>query len=222
MGTALSISAIVLFYLAVFAVFSAGSIGLIGAAIRTGERRGWPNWRRGALAIAAVPAAFLGGWFVYAVIWPFRKLRKTRTPGPRRWLLYTAVALSVLLPSGCLATAVAVPCSFDPPPGDQLMLTIVDDTSAAVTVVDCLDDDACREAQNATPVAAGRRASMQLEGCQGGTMGVLAPGTGLLQSCIAEPTEDRDGKLRPVAVSEGRPCAHGRTGARVHSADPGG
>jgi hypothetical protein len=101
-------------------------------------------------------------------------------------------------------------------------VTIANDTPAAVTVVDCVDDDACRDAQNSTPVGAGRRASMPLEGCQGGTMGVLAPGTGLLQSCIAEPTEDGDGNLRAVVVSEGRPCAHGRTGARVHIADPGG
>ena len=113
------------------------------------------------------------------------------------------------------------PCVFDPPPGDQLDPTIANDTPVPVTVVDCLDDT-CAEAQSSTPVAAGRRASMPLEGCEGGTMGVLAAGTRLLQSCIAEPTEDGDGNLRTVAVSEGRPCAHGRTGARVHIADPGG
>jgi hypothetical protein len=221
MGMALGIAAIVLFYVALFAVFAAGSIGLVGAAIRTGERRGWPSWGRGALAIAAVAAALLGGWFVFAVVWPFRQLRKTRTPGLRRRLLYGAVALSVLLPSGCVAgTAVAGPCFFDPPPGDQLSLTIANDTAAAVTVVDCLDDS-CAEAQSPTAVAAGRRASMPLEGCAGGTMGVLASGTGLLQSCVAEPTEDENGNLRSVAVSEGRPCPHARTGARVRIDDSG-
>jgi hypothetical protein len=130
--------------------------------------------------------------------------------------------MSVLLPSGCVTTVVAGPCFFDPPPGDQLTLTVANDTPASVTVVDCLDDDACAEAWNPTPVGAGRRASMPLEGCQGGTMGVLATRTGLLQSCIAEPTENGDGDLRTVSVSEGRPCGHGRPGARVHIADPGG
>jgi hypothetical protein len=223
MGTALSIAAVVVFYAAIFVLFAAGSIGLVGAAIQTGERRGWPSWRRGALAVAAVAAALLGGGLVFAFFWPFRQLRTTRPTGARRRLLQAAAALSLLLPSGCAAgSAVAGPCFFDPPPGDQLTLTIANGTPAAVTVVDCVDDDACSDALNPTPVAAGGRGSMPLEGCQAGTMGVLATGTGLLQSCIAEPTEDGDGNLRAVAVSEGRLCPHGRTGARVHIADPGG
>jgi hypothetical protein len=86
--------------------------------------------------------------------------------------------------------------------------------------VDCLDE-LCAEAQSPTTMAAGRRASMPLEGCAGGTMGVLAAGTDRLRSCISEPTEDGDGNLRPVAVSEGRPCGHARTGARVRVLDPG-
>ena len=118
-------------------------------------------------------------------------------------------------------TVVAGPCSFDPPPGDQLAVTILDDTPAAVTVVDCLDEQ-CAEAQNSTDVAAGRRASMPLEGCAGGTMGVLAAGTDVLLSCISEPTENENGNLRPVAISEGHPCGAAMTGRRVHILDPGG
>lgn len=222
MGTALGIAAIVLFYVALYALFAAGSIGLIGAAIHTAERREWPAWRRALFIVGAVPAAFLGGWLAFVLVWPFRQLRKTRTPGPRRRLLYVAAALSVLLPSGCVAgTVVAGPCSFDPPPGDQLAVTILDDTPAAVTVVDCLDEQ-CAEAQNSTDVAAGRRASMPLEGCAGGTMGVLAAGTDVLLSCISEPTENENGNLRPVAISEGHPCGAAMTGRRVHILDPGG
>jgi len=222
MGTAVGIAVAVLFYGAMFAVFSAGSIGLVGAAIRTGERRRWPSWRLGAFAVAAVVAALLGGWLVFAVIWPFRQLRSTRPTGTRRRLLYGAATLSVLLPSACVVgVGVAGPCAFDPPPGDQLSVTITNDTGAPVTVVDCLDDS-CREGQSATPVPAGRRASMPLEGCAGGTMAVLGGGTDVLQSCLPEPTEDENFTLHPVAVSEGRPCAAARTGARVHVIDPGG
>jgi hypothetical protein len=225
MGTALSIAVVVLVYVACFAAFAvlvAGSIGLVRAASRTARQRGWPAWCRAALIAVAVLAAIFGAGFVFAFLWPFLQLRKTRAPGPRRRLLYAAAALSVLLPSGCIAeSVVAGPCSFDPPPGDQMEVTIVDDTSAAVTVVDCLDE-LCAEAQSPTIVAAGRRASMPLEGCAGGTMGVLGAGTGRLRSCIPEPTEDGNGNLRRVAVSEGRPCAHARNGTRVHIADPGG
>lgn len=223
MGAVLSIAVVVLVYAACFALFAAfvaGSIGLVRATSSTARRRGWPTWCRVALIAVAVLAAIFGAGAVFALVWPFLQLRKTRTAGPRRRLLYAAAALSVLLPSGCVAgTVVDGPCVFDPPPGDQLAVMILDDTSTAVTVVDCLDE-LCAEAQSPRTVAAGGHVSMPLEGCAGGTMGVLAAGTDLLQSCISEPTEDGDGNLRPVAVSEGRPCGHARTGARVRILGP--
>jgi hypothetical protein len=224
MGTALSVAVVLLVYVACFAVFAAfvaGSIGLVGATNRAARQHGWPAWCRAAATAVAALATIFGAGIVFALIWPFLQLRKPRTPGTRRRLLYAAASLSVLLPSGCVAGSIAVgPCVFDPPPGDQLALTVVDDTPRAVTVVDCLDD-ACAEAQSPTTVAAGHRASMPLEGCAGGTMGVLGAGTDRLQSCISEPTEDADGNLRTVAVSEGRACAHDRNGTRVRVVDPG-
>jgi hypothetical protein len=47
---------------------------------------------------------------------------------------------------------------------------------------------------------------MPLEGCEGGTMGVLDPASDQLSACIAEPTEDSNFRLRPVLISHAHAC----------------
>ena len=59
---------------------------------------------------------------------------------------------------------------------------------------------------------------MPLEGCQGGTMGVLNPATDNLTGCIAEATENSDFRLPPVSVSETRACAKSVMGQHVRQA----
>lgn len=61
---------------------------------------------------------------------------------------------------------------------------------------------------------------MPLEGCAGGTMGVVDPSTGRLRNCIAEPTENENFSLPDVAISAGRTC-RGMTEEPVRI-EPGG
>ena len=75
-------------------------------------------------------------------------------------------------------------------------------------------------AQSRLPITPGTHVSMPLEGCAGGTMGVVDPGTERLRTCITEPTEDENFSLPDVAISAGRTC-RGKTGEPVRIA-PGG
>ncbi len=182
-------------------------------------RRGWtwtaaPNW-------PAPPMGFLPppGWTADPA-WPPAPREhvfwhRTRRGQWQRRLVYGAAALSLLVPSGLIAGSVVTgPCSFDPPPGDQTSLQVTNDSGTDVAVVDCLDDR-CRTAQSRTSIPAGNQAAMPLEGCAGGTMGVLDSGSDQLSTCIPEPTEDGDGGLRDVVISEGHPCASAPKGGRV-------
>lgn len=138
-----------------------------------------------------------------------------------RRLKFLLVSLAVLIPSACaVAVAVGPPCFFDPPPGDQLSVEVLNDSKAQVAVVDCLNDR-CSSAQSRTLIRAGATAAMPLEGCQGGTMGVLNPPTDTLAGCIAEPTEDSDFRLPPVSVSEARACTNAVMGQHVKQVGSG-
>jgi hypothetical protein len=141
--------------------------------------------------------------------------------GRWRWRLTLGVAAStVLVLGGCLAAAVtAGPCAFDPPPGDQLAVKVTNDTPTPVAIVDCLDER-CTSAQSRLPIPPGTHVSMPLEGCAGGTMGVVDPGTGLLRTCITDPTEDENFSLPDVAISVGRAC-RGMTNEPVRIASGG-
>jgi len=178
------------------------------------DRRGWtwtapPNW-------PAPPTGFVPppGWTADPgwppaprghVFW-----HRTRRGQWQRRLVYGAAALSLLVPSGFIAGSVVVgPCFFDPPPGDQTSLQVANDSGTDVAVVDCLDDR-CRTAQSRTSIPMGAQAAMPLESCAGGTMGVLEPRSDQLLNCISEPTEEGDGGLRGVVISEGRPCSSPR------------
>ena len=86
-----------------------------------------------------------------------------------------------------------------------------------MAVVDCLDER-CRTAPSRTSIPMGAQAALPLEGCAGGTIGVLDPRSDQLLNCIPEPTEDGDGGLRHVLISEGRLCSSPRKGERLHVA----
>lgn len=146
--------------------------------------------------------------------------QRTKRGVRMRRLKFLLVALAVLIPGACtVAAVVGPPCFFDPPPGDQLSLEVLNDSKAQVAVVDCLNDR-CSSAQSRTLVPAGAKASMPLEGCQGGTMGVLDPATDNLTGCIAEPTENSDFRLPPVSVSAARACTKSVKGQHVKQATP--
>ena len=135
-----------------------------------------------------------------------------------RRLRFLLVAFAVLIPGACtVAAAVGPPCFFDPPPGDQLSVEVLNDSKAQVAVVDCLNDR-CSTAQSRTLVPAGAKAAMPLEGCQGGTMGVLDPGTDSLRGCITEPIENSDFRLPPVSISKARVCTKSVPGQHVKPA----
>jgi hypothetical protein len=132
--------------------------------------------------------------------------QRTRRGRRRRRLLVTAAVSTVLVVAGCVAAAVTTgPCAFDPPPGDQLAVRVTNDTPVPVAVVDCLDER-CASAQSRLLIAPAAHVSMPLEGCAGGTMGIVDPSTGRLRNCIAEPTEDENFNLADVAISAGRTC----------------
>ena len=120
----------------------------------------------------------------------------------------------LLLFGGCTVQSLRDPCFFDPPPGDQLTLAVANDTTKTVTVVDCREE-ACSTANKPTTIAAGASGDMPLEGCQGGTMGVLEVTSHRLTACIAEPTEDLQLQLPPVAVSKAKTCQPGHSGQHV-------
>lgn len=185
----------------------------------TDDRRGWtwtapPNW-------PAAPTGFVPrpDW-VADTSWPPATREhffwhRTRRGQWQRRLLYGAASLSLLVPSGLIVGSFVVgPCFFDPPPGDQTSLQVTNNSGTDVAVVDCLDGR-CSTAQSRTSIPAGAQAAMPLEGCAGGTMGVLDPRSDQLLTCIPEPTEDGNGGLRDVAISEGLPCASPRKGERV-------
>jgi hypothetical protein len=96
---------------------------------------------------------------------------------------------------------------------------VTNDTTAPVAVVDCLNER-CTSALSRLPIAPGAHVSMPLEGCAGGTMGVVDPSTDLLRNCITEPTENENFALPDVAISVGRTC-QGMTQEPVQIA-PGG
>jgi hypothetical protein len=146
--------------------------------------------------------------------------RRTKRGVRLRRLKFLLVALAVAIPGACtVAAVIGPPCFFDPPPGDQLSVEVLNDSTVPVAVVDCLSDT-CTTAQSRVLVPVGARGSMPLEGCAGGTMGVLDPATDGLTACIAEPTENSDSQLRPVAISEAKVCARGLTGQHVRQAAP--
>ena len=145
-----------------------------------------------------------------------------RTKRGVRWrrLRFLLVALAAAVPGACtLAAVVGPPCFFDPPPGDQLSLEVLNDSATPVAVVDCLNET-CSTAQSRVLVVVGARASMPLEGCAGRTIGVLDPATDRLTACIAEPIENSDFQLRPVAISKARVCTRALTGQHVRQAAP--
>lgn len=137
-----------------------------------------------------------------------------------RRVKFLLVALAVFVPGACTVAAVlGPPCFFDPPPGDQLSVQVLNDSEMSVAVADCLNER-CSSAQSRTVIPAGAKASMPLEGCQGGTMAVLDPVTDGLTACIAEPTENADSQLRAVSISEARTCTNAVTGQHVTLATP--
>jgi hypothetical protein len=82
-------------------------VGLTRALYRAGERR---HWRTGLLVpatLAGALVAFMGGWVMYLLVWPFLRLRRTREPGgDRRGWQWTAPPEWPAPPAG-----------FTPPPG---------------------------------------------------------------------------------------------------------
>ena len=146
--------------------------------------------------------------------------QRTKRGVRMRRLKFLLVAVAVFIPGACTVAAVlGPPCFFDPPPGDQLGLSVVNDSNSTVAVVDCLNNR-CSSAQSRTVVPAGAKASMPLEGCEGGTMGVLDPTTDNLTACISEPTEDADSQLPPVSISQARHCPNSAIGQHVKMATP--
>ena len=113
---------------------------------------------------------------------------RTRGGRRRRDAGYAGLVVLLLLFGGCTVQSLRDPCFFDPPPGDQLILGVANDTTKTVTIVDGRED-ACSTADKPTTIAAGATGYMPLEGCQGGTMGVLDVTSHRLTACIAEPIE---------------------------------
>jgi hypothetical protein len=107
MRHALLVTLVVLAYIALIGVAFVCMAGLTRAVYRTGERR---QWRLGLLlpaSLAAALVAFMGGWVIYLLLWPFLRLRRTREPASdRRGWQWTAPP-----------DWPAPPAGFAPPPG---------------------------------------------------------------------------------------------------------
>ena len=132
--------------------------------------------------------------------------RSTSGGRRRRRLGIAVVVACTLVVGGCTAVAiVGGPCAFDPPPGDVGSLRVLNDTNATMQVADCDSGAGCTDIV-ATAIPPGGQVSLNVESCIGGTLGVLpAGGTGPV-GCLTKPTEDSDGKLPAVRLSEAHPC----------------
>jgi hypothetical protein len=126
----------------------------------------------------------------------------------RRWIPITIVCASVLIVGGCVAAStIGGPCFFDPPPGDYGALPVINDTTSSVSVAEWCDTTLCAPQDGLRRVSPGGRASVTIESCSGGKLGVFKPGSETPMSCVAEPTENADFRLPPVHVSNAAPCS---------------
>jgi hypothetical protein len=109
---------------------------------------------------------------------------------------------------GCTTFAmVGGPCAFDPPPGDVSAVPVLNDTSSTIVVGEC-QDERCRSLDQHLPVAAHTTGSLQVEACNGGRLGILRGDSRSPFDCLREPTEDSEGNLAEVRVSDATPCTH--------------
>lgn len=138
----------------------------------------------------------------------------------RRWVRRLALALAgtaaLSVFGGCAATVALGPCAFDPPPGDVGDVTVVNDSPRPIAVALCANDS-CSHVLAPRTTAASQSASVQVELCSGDAITVTDPTTHVLLGCVTAPTEDRDGKVRPVAVTQmsSRACWRTKPPARL-------
>lgn len=115
------------------------------------------------------------------------------------------------------------PCFFDPPPGSYSTVVVTNDTSSAVTLVEC-QDERCRSGYNEVTVQSGKAVDVLVEDCSGGTLAAAEPQTLTVVGCLVEPLGQAvgDAPRHTLKVSERRPC-RGATGAafRVRIVPPG-
>ena len=197
------IAAWVLVALVFFGVAVLGMIGLARAAYRLGVRRGWGEPRPMVFAMAMGVVAFLGGWLIYVCWWPLARLFR---PWPRLRILGPVIGVFVLIVGGGVTvTTVGGPCAFDPPPGDVSAVPVVNNTSRAIVIGEC-HDSACRSLDQNLLVASEATGALQVEACNGGQLGIIRRGESTPYACLHEPTEDADGRLASVRVSEAGAC----------------
>ncbi len=104
----------------------------------------------------------------------------------------------------CVAVSAYSPCAVVLPPGDVAGVTVMNDSDASVTLVNC-DDDTCRQGADAAVVQAGGTTDFNVEECGGATFGVADPHTLILQGCIGIPGGEPF-NITQVTVSEAHPC----------------
>lgn len=126
----------------------------------------------------------------------------------RKWLIGLAVSPLVLV-QGCMqltfvAAVFGGPCAFDPPPGDVSTMSIVNDASQPVRLVDCDDATCTRRVGSAGTVQANGTVERNQEACSEEHLGVLDP-HGKLMGCIVLPVSDPP-KVTTFRVSDKAKC----------------
>jgi hypothetical protein len=135
-----------------------------------------------------------------------------RLPRSRwRWFgLVAAIALGVAGVGSCAAAVVvAGPCGFDPPPGDNGQLRVIDDGSQPVASFRCADAT-CRAGSDAERVPAGGRLTTPFELCDGDSIAITDTG-GVLRGCLVLPVGEDRPEVTYRASEFARDCGEGVT-----------